>query len=286
MVELIHLKIQSLVYGGFGLSRMPDGKAVFVPFVLPDEMVEVRIIEEKKDHVLAELINIIEPHPQRILPRCKHYGICGGCHYQHIPYEFQLQYKKAIFIEQLQRIAGIETPIINDFLPSRQEWGYRNAMQFSLSEKGKLSFSDFSRNNPFEVLECHIPMPEINSFWPQIDFEAGTQIERVELRQNGGGDLMLIMRGSDEALPEMETEAPVSIVHQGKSDQVILAGDDYLMMRVKDKNFKVSAGAFFQTNFEGANDLVDEVVKSSISFKLPFGHGCFLRSWFIFRFSC
>ncbi len=262
MGEIIPLKIQSLVYGGFGLSRMPDGKTVFVPYVLPDEIVEVRIREEKKDHILAELINIVLPHPQRIFPQCKHFGKCGGCHYQHIPYEFQLQYKKAIFIEQLQRIAGIQVPIINEFNPSMSEWGYRNAMQFSLSETGKLSFSDFSRNNPFEVLECHIPMPEINSFWPLVDFEAGTQIERVEVRQNGGGDLMLVMRGSDEVLPEMETEAPVSIVHLGKTDQVIMAGDDYLMMCVKDRNFKVSAGAFFQTNFEGANDLVDVVVKA------------------------
>ena len=123
-------------------------------------------------------------------------------------------------------------------------------MQFSLSENGKLSFSDFSRNDPFEVLECHIPMPEINSFWPQIDFEAGSRIERVEVRQNQDGDLMLIMRGSDEELPEMETEAPVSIVHLGKTDQVVMAGDDYLVMRIKEKNFKVSAGAFFQTNLD------------------------------------
>ena len=286
MNELIPLKIQSLVYGGYGLSRMPDGKAVFVPFVLPGETVEARILEEKKGHVLAELVNIIEPHPQRILPRCKHFGKCGGCHYQHIPYELQLQYKKSIFIEQLQRIAGIETPIINDFLPSRQEWGYRNAMQFSLSEKGKLCFSDFSRNDPFEVLECHLPMPEINSFWPQIDFDPGSRIERVEVRQNQDGDLMLIMRGSDEELPEMETEAPVSIVHLGKTDQVVMAGDDFLVMRIKEKNFKVSAGAFFQTNLDGANDLVDIVDRSRIPFKMPVSHGYLLRGRLVFRLSC
>ena len=225
-------------------------------------LVEARILEEKKDHSLAELINIIEPHPQRILPRCKHYGKCGGCHYQHIPYELQMQYKKSIFIEQLQRIAGIEAPKINEFIPSRLEWGYRNAMQFSLSEKGKLSFSDFSRNNPFDVLECHIPMPEINAFWPQMDFEAGSRIERIEVRQNQDGDLMLIMRGSDEELPEMETEAPISIVHLGKTDHVVMAGDDFLVMRIKEKNFKVSAGAFFQTNLDVANDLVDIVIEA------------------------
>ena len=262
MNELLPLKIQSLVYGGYGLSRMTDGKAVFVPFVLPGETIEARILEEKKGHVLAEPVNIIEPHPQRVLPRCQHFGKCGGCHYQHISYELQLLYKKAILIEQLQRIAGIETPIINKIIPSGLEWGYRNAMQFNLSASGKLCFSDFSRNSPFEVLECHLPMPEINLFWPQIDFEEGSRIERVEIRQNQSGDLLMIIHGSDEELPEMKTEAPISIVHLGKTDHVVMAGDDFLVMRIKEKDFKVSAGAFFQTNLDVAKDLVDIVIEA------------------------
>ena len=96
-------------------------------------------------------------------------------------------------------------------------------------------------------------------FWPQIDFDPGSRIERVEVRQNQEGDLLLMMRGSDEELPEMETEAPVSIVHLGKTDQVVLAGDDFLVMRIKEKDFRVSAGAFFQTNLDGAIHLVDIV---------------------------
>ena len=136
-----------------------------------DELVEVRIIEEKKGHALAELVNIIEPHPQRIIPRCMHFGLCGGCHYQHIPYSLQLHYKQAIFIEQLQRIAGIEAPVIKEIIPSIEEWGFRNHLQFNLSEGGKLCFSDFYRNEPFEIRECHLPMAEVSSFWPQIEFE-------------------------------------------------------------------------------------------------------------------
>jgi len=267
MNDLISLKIQSLVYGGYGLSRLPDGKAVFVPFVLPDETVEARVLEEKKGHALAELVNIVKPHPQRKFPRCIHFGKCGGCHYQHIPYDLQLQCKKAIFIEQLQRIAGIEKPIINKVIHSREEWGYRNTLQFSLSEKGKLSFSDFSSNKQFDVIECHLPMPEINSFWPQIDFDPGSLIERVEVRQNQEGNLLMVIRGSEKDLPEMENEAPVSIVHQGKSDQVVMAGKDYLMMRLKQKEFKVSAGAFFQTNFEGADNLVEIIDEAVIRSK-------------------
>jgi len=266
MDDLITIKIQSLVYEGYGLSRLPDGKAVFVPFVLPGEIIEVRILEEKKGHALAELVNIIEPHPQRIVPRCTHFGLCGGCHYQHIPYSLQLRNKQAIFIEQLQRIAGIEAPFIKEIIPTANEWGFRNTLQFSLSEGGKLCFSDFYRNEPFEVRECHLPMPEIGSFWPQIEFEPCSNLERVEVHQNQDGDLMLVLRGSEKELPEMETEAPVSIVHLGETDQIVMAGNDYLVMGVKDKEFRVSAGAFFQTNLDGACKLVDTVKEAVIQF--------------------
>ncbi len=259
MNDLITLKIQSLVYGGYGLSRLPDGKAVFVPFVLPGERIEARIFEEKKGHALAELIKVIEPHPQRIIPRCGHFGLCGGCHYQHIPYQLQLEAKQAIFIEQLQRIAGIDVPVIKGIMPSILEWGYRNALQFSFSKDGKLCFADFYHNQPFEVKECHLPLPEINKFWPQIEFESGTQMQRVELRQNQEGDLLLVLRGADNDLPETAAEAPVSIVHLGAKDQVVIAGDDHLIMHLMDKEFKVSAGAFFQTNIESAGKLVEEI---------------------------
>jgi 23S rRNA (uracil1939-C5)-methyltransferase len=259
MEDLITLNIQSLVYGGYGLSRLPDGKAVFVPFVLPSETIEVRILEEKKGHALAELVNVIDPHPQRITPKCIHFGICGGCHYQHIPYSLQMDIKRSIFIEQLQRIAGIEAPVIKEMIPSTKDWGYRNALQFGFLESGKLNFSDFYRNLPFEVKECHLPMPEVSAFWPHIEIEPGSGLERVEVRQNQEGSLMLVLRGSENELPEMETEAPVSIVHLGSKGQVVMAGDDHLLMDVKNFDFKVSAGAFFQTNLDGAGTLVDIV---------------------------
>ncbi len=262
MDKLLRVKVHSLVYEGYGLGRSPDGKAVFVPFVIPGETVDVRILEEKKGHVLAEPINIVEPDPNRILPTCKHFGKCGGCHYQHIPYELQLRNKKSIYIEQLQRIAGVNSPESVETFPSPYKWAYRNTMQFSLSDKGKLSFSDFYRNTPFEIGECYLPMPDINSFWPQVDFDPETYINRVEIRQNQDGEIMLIVRGSDEDLPEMTAEAAVSIVHIGRTDHVVLAGDDFLVMRIKEKEFKVSAGSFFQTNLEGANRLVDIVLES------------------------
>ena len=90
------------------LGRLDDGRAVFVPFGLPGERVRVRFTEEKRNFARGELVEVLEASPQRIIPRCKHFGVCGGCHYQNLPYEEQLLAKTEILRDQLIRIGKIE----------------------------------------------------------------------------------------------------------------------------------------------------------------------------------
>src|SRR5512139_3183957 len=104
---MIEVTLQRLAYGGEALGRLPDGRAVFVPYALPGERVQARIVEEKRGHVRAELVAVLEPAPERITPRCAHFGICGGCHYQHLPYPAQLALKASILDDQLKRIGGL-----------------------------------------------------------------------------------------------------------------------------------------------------------------------------------
>ena len=73
--------LDKLVYGGEAMGRLPDGRAVFVPFGLPGETVQVRLIEEKRGFARGELLEVLKPSPDRITPRCKHFMTCGGCHY-------------------------------------------------------------------------------------------------------------------------------------------------------------------------------------------------------------
>ena len=101
------LSLTGMIYGGEAMGRLPDGRAVFVPFALPGEQVRLRLVEEKRGHARAELLDVLDPSPARILPRCAHFGACGGCHYQHMPYESQLAAKTQILREQLGRIGGI-----------------------------------------------------------------------------------------------------------------------------------------------------------------------------------
>jgi 23S rRNA (uracil1939-C5)-methyltransferase len=122
--------IEKLIYGGDGLAHH-EGSTVFVPFVLPAERVAVSPVEKKKKFVRARVDNLLEPSPQRTPPPCPHFGVCGGCNYQHIPYEAQLQYKTEILRETLRRIGRIDWSgeIKTHASPP---WSYRNRAQWKI----------------------------------------------------------------------------------------------------------------------------------------------------------
>ena len=122
--------IEKLIYGGDGLAHH-DGSTVFIPFVLPAERVAAVPIEQKKKFVRARVEQLLEPSPQRTLPRCPHFGICGGCNYQHIPYETQVQYKTEILRETLRRVGRIHwTGEIKAHVSP--PWAYRNRAQWKV----------------------------------------------------------------------------------------------------------------------------------------------------------
>src|SRR5260370_10645359 len=124
------LSIEKLIYGGEGLARTPVGAegrsmAVFVPFVLPGERVEAEIRQQKSGFARGSVVQVIEAAPNRVEARCPYFQQCGGCHYQHIPYERQLQFKAAILRETLQRISKIE--LKSELrLHASPPWNYRN----------------------------------------------------------------------------------------------------------------------------------------------------------------
>src|ERR1700704_5468905 len=99
----MEVKIEKLVYGGDGRAHH-EGRTVFVPLVLPGELVSIAAAERKKKFVRGSLERVLEASPERVAAPCPHYGRCGGCHYQHIPYDAQLRYKTDILRENLGRI--------------------------------------------------------------------------------------------------------------------------------------------------------------------------------------
>ncbi len=260
---LLEIHLDKFTYGGETMGRLDDGRAVFVPFALPGETVRVRLTEEKRNFARAELVEVVVPSPRRIVPRCVHFGVCGGCHYQNLSYADQLAAKTDILRDQLARIGKIKNPPVRPIVPSPQEWNYRNHLQFHLTGEGKLGFVGAgagagARPAPtiIPIVECHLPEPSINALWPQLEFDPGAPDERIAIRAGAGDDLMLVIESDDHRPPEVDFEAGISAVHVFADNPIVMAGDDHLTIEVLGRPFKVSAASFFQVNTPMAAKMV------------------------------
>jgi 23S rRNA (uracil1939-C5)-methyltransferase len=255
------LRLTGYAYGGEALGRLADGRMLFVPFALPGETVRVRLVEEKRGYARAQLVEVLQASPERIQPRCAHFGTCGGCHYQHLSYPSQLQAKSAILREQLERIGGISDPGLGEIVATPQSFNYRNHVQFHLTEEGKLGFHLGRSDEVLAIQECHLPEAALNQVWPLLDFESIPALERISLRLGAADDLQLVLESSDPLPPELNVEdLPLSVVHLSQGDALVLAGSAAVTMEVLGRAFAVSAGSFFQVNTFMAGEMVKHVL--------------------------
>lgn len=259
MTDIYEVELTAPAYGGESVGRLPDGKAVFVPYALPGERVRIRILDEKRGHARAELLDVLNPAAERITPRCSHFSVCGGCHYQHLPYEEQLRLKERILADQLRRFAGLENPPLRTIIPSPQPWNYRNTLQFHLTPEGKLGFQAANSHTVVPIHECHLPEAALAQAWPQLEIEMLPGLERVELRLGMEDDLLLGLVSRSPNLPEFSTDLPLSAVFLGPQGTVILAGEEYTAIEVAGRLFRISAGAFFQVNTRQAEAMVNHL---------------------------
>ncbi|MGE5223282.1 MAG: class I SAM-dependent RNA methyltransferase [Omnitrophica WOR_2 bacterium] len=251
------ITVDSLTYGGDAMGRLPDGRAVFVPFALPGERVRVRLVEEKRGYARARLVEVLHPARERIAPRCPCYMSCGGCNYEHMPYSMQLSVKKEILREQLQRIGGLQEPPVEDSLPSPKEWNYRNHIQLHLTPEGKLGFEAAHSHHVVPLEVCYLPEEGINEAWPLLEVDPVPGLERINFREGAGGEILMVLEGSENSLPEFSIQdIPISAVHLSPAGSILLAGRDYLVMEVLGRSFSVSAGSFFQVNTLQAEAMV------------------------------
>jgi 23S rRNA (uracil1939-C5)-methyltransferase len=257
MIDTVDVRIDNLVYGGDALGRLADGRVVFVPFAISGEMVRVRLVEDKPRHARAEMVEVLEPSPERVNPRCQHFTTCGGCHYQQMNYPTQLKVKAAILREQLERIGGLRDFPVVEIEAAPEPWYYRNHIQFHLTNEGKLGFQKAHSNQPFAIRECHLPEVTINQLWPQIEIEPISGLERISLRLGAEEDMMLILASTDPQVVDFSIEdVAISAVQVGPAGSMVLAGSDHLVMEVLGRRFKVSAASFFQVNTLQAQAMV------------------------------
>ncbi len=257
--QTVTLRLERFAYGGEALGRLPDGRVVFVPFALPGERVRARVVEARRGHLRAELLEVLDPAPGRERPRCRHFGVCGGCHYQHLSYAAQTEAKAAVLDDLLRRIGKIEAPPLRPIVAAPQAWNYRNHVQFHLTPDGRLGFMEARSAAVLPIEECHLPEGPLNDLWPVLQFDAGLGLERVSLRLGTDGEVMLALE-SPEA-PALELEADLSVVHLRGDEALVLAGDEALTMTVNGRAFRVSAGSFFQVNTAMAGRMVQDLLE-------------------------
>jgi tRNA/tmRNA/rRNA uracil-C5-methylase (TrmA/RlmC/RlmD family) len=226
------LKIESVAFGGHGVGRA-DGFVVFVPFTAPDDIVEIEIVLRKKKFARGRLLRIIQPSPSRIQPRCRYYGHCGGCSYQHIRYEHQLKMKRKQVEEAFLKIGGIMQPQVGEVIASPQPYAYRGKATLHAAKTAgscHLGFMDVSGGEIVDIERCEIMDESIN------DQICST---RAAGKISGGHDDFVFWSG-----------------HQYPSDEAVARV-------IKGREFLVPREGFFQANLHLTDRMVDEVISLS-----------------------
>ena len=250
------------------------GKAVFVPFVLAAEKIEASITEEKPGFARAHANTIIEPSPHRIPPPCPHFTRCGGCHYQHAAYEHQLEIKKEILRENLRRIAKLELQCEIQLHPS-PPWNYRNRSRLQVRTQPNFAagYFKFASHELLPVEECPISSPLINrgiaALWQAGRagkvVEGVREIEFFANADSNGNEIKLLLEflcapearraavraWAEElcaAMPEIAGVVAFREPQKGVQEPLVTVGASELTYQTKTAAYRVSAGAFFQTN--------------------------------------
>ena len=157
--------IDKLAFGGNGVCRI-DGKVCFVPFSCPGDRVSLRITAQKKSYSTASINEVIIPSPARTNPLCSIFGLCGGCNWQHIDYQAQIEHKRNILSETLWRGARVDPDLIGDLVAAPLPYGYRNRLQFKVSVRNGALGIGFYRQGSHQVEDaaegCPVAAPVIN----------------------------------------------------------------------------------------------------------------------------
>ncbi len=262
MSETITLTVTGMSHEGDALGRLPDGRAVFVPFALPGETVLVRLVSQAPRYARAALVEVLAPDPARIAPRCPYFTHCGGCHLQHMPYENQLQAKIEALEGHLKRTGGLEHIPLRPILPSPSPWNYRNHIELELTPTGKPGYHAPGSNKVIPVQECPIAETSLSDLLPMLDLEPVPGLQRIHLRLGAEEETLVAFEGAEPAAPEFEVDLPLSAVYLSPAGVQVLAGEADIVCVVNQRVFRVSAGAFFQVNIPVAEKIIDHILEN------------------------
>ncbi|EKZ5663476.1 23S rRNA (uracil(1939)-C(5))-methyltransferase RlmD [Klebsiella aerogenes] len=191
--QIITVTVNDLDPFGQGVARH-QGKALFIPGLLPQEQAEVVLVEDKKQYARAQVKRRLNDSPQRVAPRCPHFGVCGGCQQQHASIELQQQSKRAALSRLMKRDV--------DDIIAAEPWGYRRRARLSLNYQPKtqqlqMGFRKANSSEIIDVVQCPVLAPQLEALLPAVrecltSLQSQRQLGHVELVQADNGPLMVL----------------------------------------------------------------------------------------------
>lgn len=293
MSEELRLSIEKLLYGGDGLAHA-DGNTVFVPYVLPNEQVRAIVRTRKKKLIHAKLVQVEKASPARVEAACPHFGVCGGCHFQHIEIGEQVRLKKEILRETLSRLGGVQwTGAIQEH--TAQPYGYRNRAQWAFRDAMPRAFGYFlpESGHILPIDQCPVLSPRLaetfgqlqelargNSLPPGIlEIEAFADSEDAKVALNIAFERFPKPTKSLTAEFKAALPALQSLLMLDRSkNRFELDGPGYLIQKAGGFTYRVNHLSFFQVNRFLIEDLLQTMVggaKGGFALDLYAGVGFF-----------
>lgn len=193
--EIKSVTIESVAAEGKAVARVrlreDDERPIvtFIPFAAPGDVADIQIDRKKHSFAEAHITRLVVASDRRTEPRCRHFTICGGCKWQHLPYDEQLRWKQRQVVDALSRIAKVELPEISPILGSASIWEYRNKMEYTFSDKKWRTWEEIKSGEDFQdssdALGFHIPGA----------FDKVLHIEECLLQDNLGNEIRNFIYG-------------------------------------------------------------------------------------------
>jgi len=262
-MSTIDVEIIEVAHGGTAVARGPQGRAIFVPFALPGEKVRISLENEKQRYAHARLEAVLEPAPERITPRCRHFGTCGGCHWQQVDYPLQLEFKERIIRDQMTRIGGFDDIPLAPILPNPQPWAYGAEMVFSPTDAGEIGFWSPVERRVIPIEMCPISHPDLVTLLQDIDLTL-PGLRTLSLRRGDDEALLAAIEVDGVEPPDLEADFPVSVaIVLPDKTAASLVGDNYTVQQVKGRDFRVSPGCYLAPSPAAMGLVVDTVVRQA-----------------------
>ena len=236
------VEIERIVAGGYGLAKRANGKRLLVAGAAAAERCVVALEHDYKDYTTGIVVEVLEVSEERIEPKCKIFGECGGCQFQHLKYSNQIEVKEGIVRDALYRIGEFKSLKINPMVPAENPWAYRNHVRFSTGRlHGDVGFVPRSHRGLVKVANCPVAVPWINEQIPKIQGHV-RGLHQVQLRKSESTNEALIS-------PQIDKIREIS-------------GQSYYHEKLAGFRFRISQSSFFQVNSAQAENLVEIVRKA------------------------